>query len=134
MKAKNGKLVKAVEPIKPEEAFEADAADPGKVAKVKAKQIQNNIGKYGSTAIKAHKPKTGQTNSENEQQTTWIEIELLDEDDNPVSGKKYEVNLPDGTVAKSTLDGNGFARVEGINPGECKVCFPELDKDAWSEL
>jgi hypothetical protein len=31
-----------------------------------------------------------------------------------------------------TLDENGFARVEGIDPGQCKVTFPDLDKDAWS--
>jgi hypothetical protein len=134
MTAKSGKLVKAVEPTNPEEAFEADVADPGKVAKVKAKQMKEQVGKYGSTAVRAHKANSGQPKDENEQLTTWIEIELLDEDDNPVSGKKYEIKLPDGAVAKGTLDGYGFARVEGINPGECKVCFPELDKDAWSEL
>jgi hypothetical protein len=41
--------------------------------------------------------------------------------------------LPDGqTLAEGTLDEKGFARVEGVDPGSCKVTFPNLDKSAWS--
>lgn len=132
MKAKSGKLVKVVAPAKPEAAFEADEANPGKVAEVKAKQVETKKGKYGSTVAPAHKALQDQTPEERKQNTSWIEIELLDEEDAPVSGEKYEIELPDGTFAKGTLDGNGFARVDGIMPGACKVSFPALDKDAWS--
>ena len=132
MKAKSGKLVSIVEPTKPEEAFEADEAKPVKVAEVKAKQVEQKKGKYGSTITPPFKPIEAQTDKEKEE-TTWIEIELLDEEDKPVSGEKYEVELPDGTMAKGTLDGNGFAKVDGIESGECKVSFPELDKDAWAK-
>ena len=134
MKAKSGKLVTAVAPSKPEEAFEADVANPGKVAKVKAKQIDKKEGKYGSTVIPVHKALKDQTDEEKEENTSWIEIELLDEEDTPVPSVKYEIELPDGSLAKGSLDGEGFARVDGIKPGECKVCFPEYDKDAWSKL
>jgi type VI secretion system secreted protein VgrG len=49
-----------------------------------------------------------------------------------VPGEEYQVTLPDGsTVASGTLDEKGKARVEGIDPGSCKVTFPNLDKDAW---
>jgi hypothetical protein len=45
---------------------------------------------------------------------------------------KYRITLPDGeTVAEGTLDDKGFARVDGIEPGTCKITFPDLDKDAW---
>jgi hypothetical protein len=131
MKAKSGKLVSAVKPSKPVEAFEADDANPGKVAEVKAKQVEQKKGKYGSTPVPPFKPLEDQTPEEKEENTSWIEIELLDEEDAPVSGEKYEIELPDGTFAKGSLDGDGFARVDGIKPGECKVTFPELDKDAW---
>ena len=48
-------------------------------------------------------------------------------------GEKYEIKLPDGeTVDSGTLDGNGRARVEGIDPGQCEVTFPELDGDSWA--
>jgi hypothetical protein len=133
MQAKSGKAITAITPTKPEEAYQADEANPGKVAEVKAKQIKKKEGKYGSTVIPAHKPPDKQTDEQKEENTSWIEIELLEEDDTPVAGVKYEIKLPDGTFAKGTLDGNGFARVDGIKPGECKVCFPELDKDAWSQ-
>ena len=45
MKAKGGNSVTAVAPQKPEEAFEADIANPGKVAVVKAKQVEKKAGK-----------------------------------------------------------------------------------------
>ena len=133
MKAKGGKPVKAVAPQKPEEVFGADDANPGKIAEVKAEQIEKKAGKYGSTTLPAHKPPNKQTEEEQAEKTSWIEIELLDEEDKPVSGEKYEIELPDGSKAKGSLDGGGFARIEGIKPGECKVSFPELDKSAWSK-
>lgn len=65
-------------------------------------------------------------------QTAWIEIELLDESGAGVAGEPYEIILPDGgRIARGTLDENGRARVEGIDPGACKVTFPRLDTEAW---
>jgi hypothetical protein len=49
-----------------------------------------------------------------------------------VPGEPYRVTLPDGTtVADGTLDEKGYARVENIDPGTCKVTFPNRDKSAW---
>ena len=71
---------------------------------------------------------------EEAEKKSWIEIELVDEEDNPVPGERYEITLPDGTtVARGTLDENGFARVDGIDPGECQVTYPELDRDTWEK-
>jgi len=131
MKAKGGKKVTAVAPQKPEDVFGADDSDPGKIAEVKAEQVEKKAGKYGSTGLPAHKAPKNQSDEEKEENTSWIEIELLDEEDNPVPGEKYEIELPDGSMAKGSLDGNGFARVEGVESGECKVTFPELDESAW---
>jgi hypothetical protein len=33
-----------------------------------------------------------------------------------------------------TLDGKDFARIDGIEPGTCKITFPELDKYAWEKI
>ena len=41
------------------------------------------------------------------------------------------MTLPDGTVAGGTLDEKGLARLEGIEPGSCKITFPNLDEEAW---
>jgi type VI secretion system secreted protein VgrG len=65
----------------------------------------------------------------------WIEIELVDEADQPVPGEKYEIAMPDQTVKKGTLDEKGWARVDGIkDPGQCKITFPNLDREAWDFL
>ncbi len=129
---KSGKAGTAVAPTDPAEALEADKADPGEVDKIKATDLETKSGKYGSVKVKPYKPP--ETKEEKEKKKSWIEIEMVDEDDKPVPGQPYEITLPDGeTVASGTLDEKGFARVDGIEPGTCKVTFPELDKEAWEE-
>lgn len=126
---KSGSAGSAVSPADPAEAAEADVADPGKVEEVKAEQRQTQSGKYGSVKTKPHKPPTAE---EAEEKNSWIEIEMVNEEDKPVTGMAYRVTLPDGeTVAEGTLDDKGYARIEGIEPGSCKITFPNLDKDAW---
>jgi type VI secretion system secreted protein VgrG len=123
---KSGNAGSVVSPADPKEAKDADKADPGEVDKIKAEQRETQTGKYGSVKIKRHKP--------DPEKKSWIEIEMVDEEDNPVPGEAYKVTLPDGeTVASGTLDDKGFARVEGIDPGSCKITFPELDKEAWEK-
>ncbi len=87
-------------------------------------------GKDTTDEAPSHKEPT----EEEKQEKSWIEIELVDEEGNPIPGEKYKVTLPDGkTVAQGTLDEKGFARIEGIDPGTCKITFPNLDKDAWEK-
>jgi len=63
--------------------------------------------------------------------TSWIEFELVDGDGVPVAFEPYSVQLPDGSTVEGTLDAQGRARVEGIDPGNCKICYPNQDKDDW---
>jgi hypothetical protein len=65
---------------------------------------------------------------------SWIEIQLIGEDDKPIPGLQYSVLLPGGKVISGTLDAEGMARVTNIPSGVCKVSFPELDKDAWTAV
>ncbi|MEP3415037.1 MAG: hypothetical protein ABJN66_08335 [Gilvibacter sp.] len=143
MKPKSGKKIEAVKPTKPAEAFVADDANPGEVAKVKAKEIKAQKGKYGQTKIAAFKPKetnnsaedkkSSEKNSEKEEnETTFIAIKLSDEKGNAVVGEKYQVELPDGSVSSGTLDIDGTAKVEGFEAGQCKVRFPNLEDDSVS--
>lgn len=130
--AKSGKAGSAVSPAAAPAALDADKADPGEVEKIKAEQRQTQAGKYGSEQTEPHKPP--ETKEEKKTKTSWIEIKLVDEEGEPVPGERYKVTLPDGqTVAEGTLDEKGFARVEGFEPGSCKVTFPELDKDSWQD-
>jgi len=66
-----------------------------------------------------------------EEEATWLEIELLDDEGKPVPGEQYQVALPDGTIRAGRLDADGRARIEGLDPGTCKVSFPNLDERSW---
>ena len=123
MGKKSGKAGSPVSPAAPDAAEDADVADPGKVAEIKAEQKETKTGKYGSEQVKPHKP--------DEEKTSWIEIEMVDEENEPVPGEKYKITLPDDSVAQGTLDDKGFARVDGIDPGNCQICFPDIDKYQW---
>ncbi len=58
--------------------------------------------------------------------TSWVGIELLDEEGNAVAGAKYRIDLPDGSTAEGTLDTSGRVRVEDVVSGTCKITFPDL--------
>lgn len=65
---------------------------------------------------------------------TWIEVQLIGEDDKPIPGETYSIALPGGNVITGTLDDNGLVCVAGIPAGTCLVSFPNLDKDAWTPV
>ena len=70
---------------------------------------------------------------ENKDKKHWIAIKLEDEEGKPIPGERYRITLPDGqTLAEGSLDEKGEAKVENIDAGNCKVTFPDLDKDAWN--
>ncbi len=133
MNPKSGKAGTPVDPAAPKAAEDADKADPGEVEEVKAEQRKTQTGKYGSEKVKPYRPP--QTTEEKKTKKSWIEIEMVDEEDQPVPGIAYRITLPDGeTVAEGTLDDKGFARVDGIESGNCQITFPDLDQDAWQKM
>ncbi len=62
---------------------------------------------------------------------TWIEIELVDDQDNPIPNERCRLELPDGSIWEGTTDAGGIARVDYIDPGECEVNFPNIDLNEW---
>jgi hypothetical protein len=67
------------------------------------------------------------------EETHYIEVELLDENGQPVPNEAYFVELPDGTTKSGRTDANGYARVDGVEPGTAKISFPDLDKDSTTQ-
>jgi hypothetical protein len=65
---------------------------------------------------------------------SWIEVRLVDGDRKPVAGQKYRIKLPDSSIKEGTLDEDGKARFDGIPPGQCQVCFPEIHGPEWTPL
>ena len=74
---------------------------------------------------------TKQTPVSPKTELTWIEIQLVDEQDRPVPSEQYSIELPDGLVRNGSLDAEGLARLDGLQPGTCKVTFPRLDGREW---
>lgn len=58
----------------------------------------------------------------------WVEVFLLDEDGNPVSGEEYTFCLADGTEKKGSLDSEGYAKEEDIPPGKVSVVFTNIQR------
>jgi hypothetical protein len=131
MSPKSGKAGSAVAPAAPKEPAEADTADPGEIAEVKARQRENKAGKYGTEKVPMFKPPTKEEIKQ--KKLVWIEIEMVDEEGAPVSGQAYKIETSDGQVATGTLGSDGKARLDGIEPGSCKVSFPDLDAEAWEK-
>ena len=74
---------------------------------------------------KAESPKT--------EKKTWVEFIVVDKEGEPVPGVRYRVKLPDGTMQEGVLDAYGQANFYEIDPGTCKITFPDLDQDAVEE-
>ena len=65
---------------------------------------------------------------------TWIEIMLVDMEGKPVPGVRYRITAPTGEISEGTLNEFGQTGVYQIDPGNCKVTFPELDAEAWEDF
>jgi hypothetical protein len=61
----------------------------------------------------------------------WVEIALFDKDGKPIPNENYSITVPGGSVVSGSLNAKGRARVNGIDPGTCKVTFPNLDQHSW---
>ncbi|MGE0785021.1 MAG: hypothetical protein AB7S26_04980 [Sandaracinaceae bacterium] len=61
----------------------------------------------------------------------WIEIEVVDAEDQPVPFVIVEVELPNGVKRRSSANEGGWLRMDGIPSGQCKISFPAWDRSAW---
>ena len=62
---------------------------------------------------------------------TWVEIELVDQDERPVAGERYRLVLPDGSTRTGKLGETGRVFVGDIDPGMCQVSFPDIHEKEW---
>jgi uncharacterized Zn-binding protein involved in type VI secretion len=68
-----------------------------------------------------------------EAKATWIEIQMNDKGGFGVANTKFQLETPDGKIIHGVTDGNGLGRVEGIQPGNHKITFPDLPPDGWKK-
>jgi hypothetical protein len=131
MSPEAGTEVTLIAPVAPGEVVEADTAETGAVSETEREAATTEKASLANIQVKPHKPP--ETQAEKEEKSSWVEIELVDDNDEPVPGARYRVTLPDGSVDEGTLDARGFARVAGFEPGECKVEFPDFDAEVWDK-
>jgi len=99
---------------------------------IAATAVAATIVKYDRTStMETHKDPQ---EDEIAEEKKWVEIELLDNNDLPVAGERYEVELPDGKIASGTTNAEGIARINGVDPGSCKIRFPEMHEDGWNTI
>ncbi|WP_266158034.1 type VI secretion system Vgr family protein [Dyella silvatica] len=122
----SGSAASLVPPLAVLAAAVADKAIPGQ------KMDVSPLGKTRPAKPPGHAAVHDPDADENKKKTHYIEVELVDDNGKPVAGESVRVTLPDGsTVAEGTTDEKGRYKVTHIDPGQCKVSFPNLDQDAW---
>jgi hypothetical protein len=63
--------------------------------------------------------------------TSWVGIQLEDEDGEPVSGQRVRIKMADGTFREAVSDDKGRIRLDGIPEGNCQVEFVGIDASDW---
>ncbi|WP_284614880.1 hypothetical protein [Aquabacterium humicola] len=87
---------------------------------------------FNSAVSQAAEAVTPSQMSQATEEEHWIQIALLDDQDQPVPNQAYKIELPDGAIREGRLDADGKAYVGGLKTGgACKVCFPQIDAKEW---
>ncbi|KYF80790.1 hypothetical protein BE20_55225 [Sorangium cellulosum] len=87
----------------------------------------------GAPVLSPERPEASGPEPPARDEKTWVAIQLMDDGDppQPVPFKKYRLELPGQLPREGMLDQNGQIFVEDIDPGACKISFPELHDDDW---
>ncbi|MFQ5806157.1 MAG: type VI secretion system Vgr family protein [Phycisphaerae bacterium] len=114
----------AVSLAQAEATINADSATPGK-------DVTYAAAPTAAAALEVEEKAFTPVEEEEEKETSWVEIEMVDEAGQPWPDERYEITFPDGQVRKGSLDRNGQAHVPLPEPVEVQVSFPRLDAEAW---
>lgn len=60
-------------------------------------------------------------------QSTWIEFRLHDQNDEPFAGLEYALHHPDGRDTTGRLNDLGIVHLDGIDPGSYTIRFPAAE-------
>ncbi len=66
--------------------------------------------------------------------TSWIEVEVVDEEGRPVVGEAVDIIGPEGEPLHGITGADGVAHILVPKPGDCGITFPNLDGFAWEQL
>jgi hypothetical protein len=125
-------MQRMADPLVVEEAAKRVAAGRWTLAVVDLPQMTVG-GNQGASQAGAGAKSSGGKDPLKDSKKTWVEVELLDKNKRPVKGLAIEITLPDGSIEKGTLSEKGSFRKDGIDPGTCRVRFPDLDGREWAK-
>jgi len=104
--------------------------------KYRVEKVQHAFGRHGYLvnfrAVRIGKkqpPKGAAAAQKQQEQTTWLDLELTTPQGRAFAGERYKVITADGQEIEGTLDANGRARLTGIRPGNNQVSFPDFAPD-----
>lgn len=60
------------------------------------------------------------------------EIVVVDADDAPIEGRRWVLELPDGSRREGTLDATSVIRVDDVEAGTCALFLPTDDEQEWA--
>ncbi|HEY8211708.1 MAG TPA: carboxypeptidase-like regulatory domain-containing protein [Myxococcaceae bacterium] len=103
-----------------------EAFQRGRLVALEVRQLQPKLPE------KEEEPPPPPMQEEATEKLDFIALEMKDEDGEPMAYARYVVELPDGGKREGRLNANGYARIDGVNPGQCKVTFPDYDESSWS--
>jgi hypothetical protein len=112
-------LAQAGSPAAPDAPVDADDAEPG----------TDTTYAGGAEPVEAEVPEDIKGR---EVETSWIEVEVVDEAGHPVVGETVQVTGPDGEVICQRPTGNdGVVHVLVPEEGTCQISLVNLDSEAW---
>ena len=126
-----GTAASMVSPAQVLTAAVADNASSGEMGR-------HQVGKHSPLAelrgtqapgMSTHDPDSEQ----NKDKRHYIEVQFSDEHGQPVAGETVALELPDGSTYTGSTDEKGLLKVSGLDAGNCKIRFPNLDSNAWEE-
>ena len=123
----SGSAASLVAPAAVTAALAALTAKPGE--KMENSPLAAQRGNKPPNEAKSH----DKDSDENKDKTHFIEIVLLDDAGQPVTGAAVKITLPDGSEAAGSTDEKGGFKVTNIDAGNCEIAFPDLDDKAWEE-
>lgn len=68
------------------------------------------------------------------EQTSWIEVRLVDIDDRPLGGVDFDLQLVNGSTRRLRTNHLGLARVDGMPRGQCRFTLPPHHLDPWTRV
>lgn len=95
-------------------------------------ETKTKTGRSENSGATSSNGKTGPGDaSGSNQNSSWIEVEIIDERGVPIAGQLVRVTTANGECRESFTDARGLVRISGIAPGSTKVTLPDLDEAVW---